>query len=68
MRLEFTVIGVSFLNAIVGEVDLGLEVIDIELIGRGAYVAVLVPICSEHTEEVSDQHEMSEVKFTVVVE
>ena len=44
----FTIILISFLDAVIGEVDLWLEVVDIELIGGCADVAVLVPVSYTH--------------------
>ena len=47
--------------------DLGLESVDGELIGGGTDIAVVVPICTGYTEEVCDEHEMTDIEFTVIV-
>lgn len=38
------------LNSIVGQVDLSLEIVHIELIGTGTNVALCIPVSSDHSE------------------
>jgi hypothetical protein len=66
--LVLVVIREPLLDCVVGEVDFRLEVADVELVGGGADVALLVPVGSRDSEEVGDEHVVSDVEFTVVVE
>lgn len=62
------IVRVSFLHSIIGEMYLWLKIVDIELIGRRADVALLVPVCACDSEEVGDHEVVADVEFAVVVE
>ena len=62
------IIRVTFLHSIVSEMYLWLKVVDVELIGGCADVALFVPVCACDSEEVGDHHVVADVKFAVVVE
>lgn len=48
--------------------DVGLEVVNIEGIGRSADIALLIPICSSHSIEICHEHVMSDIEFALIVE
>jgi len=56
------------LNGIIGEMYLWCKVVDVELVGRGADVALLVPVSPGDSEKVADQHIVPDIEFPVVVE
>lgn len=62
------IVRVSFLHSVVGEMYLWLKVVDVELIGGGADVALFVPVCAGDSEEVGDHHVVADVELAVVVE
>lgn len=68
MGLIFAVICVVDLNCIVGEMDMGLEVVDIEGICRCSDIAFLVPVCTSHPVKICHEYVMSDVEFALVVE
>jgi hypothetical protein len=63
-----TVLGVALLDCVVGEVDFGLEVADVEVVGGGADVALLVPVGPCYSVEVCDQEVVSDIEFALVVQ
>ena len=56
------------LNGIVGQMDFGFEVVDIKFIGCSPYIPLVIPVSSHHSVEVSDEHVVPDVEFSVVVE
>jgi hypothetical protein len=56
------------LNGVIGEVYFRFEVVDVEVVGRGADVALFVPIGPRHSVEVGDEQVVSDVEFAVIVE
>lgn len=62
------IVGITFLHSVVGEMYLRLEIVDIELVGGGADVALLVPVSAGDSEEVGDHEVVADVEFAVVVE
>lgn len=68
IRLKLMIVGITFLHSVVGEMYLRLEIVDIELVGGGADVALLVPVSAGDSEEVGDHEVVADVEFAVVVE
>ena len=67
MLFVSTILFIFFLDGVVCQVDLGLESVNIELIGGSADIAVIIPICTGYAEEICDEHEMTDIEFTVIV-
>lgn len=61
------VLRVMLLDGIVGEVYFWVEGVDIEVVGRGADVALFVPVCPGDSEEIGHQHVVPDVELTLVV-
>lgn len=62
------IVWVPFLDSVIGEVYLWLKIVDIELVGGGADVALFVPVCAGDSEEVGDHQVVADVELAVVVE
>ena len=62
------IFGIPFLHSVIGEVYFWLKIVDIELVGGGADVALLVPVCAGDSEEVGDHEVVPDVELAVVVE
>jgi hypothetical protein len=61
------IIGISLLNCIISKVDLFLKILYIELVRRCSYVSISIPISLHHSKEISDQHIVSYIEFTITV-
>lgn len=60
--------GSVLLDGVVGQVYFSLEVVDAELVGGCAYVALFEPVGLEDPIELADHHVVSDVKFSLLVE
>lgn len=58
---------VLLLDGIVGEMNLWLEIVNAELIGRSADVSLFVPVGSCGTVKISDEHVVTDIEFPVIV-
>lgn len=67
MGLILAVICVVDLNGIVGEMNVGLKVVNIEGISRCADIALLVPIGTSHSVKICHEDVMSDVEFALIV-
>jgi hypothetical protein len=58
----------KFLNCVVGEVYLPVEVEDVELVGSSADVSLLVPVGLEDPIQLADHHVVPDVEFALAVQ
>jgi len=66
-RLVLAIIWKVLLNRIIGQMDLRIKVVNVEVVRRGSNVALFVPVGSGYSIEVGDKHVVSDIELPFVV-
>ena len=67
-RLILAVMWSLLLHSIVGQVDLSLKIVNIELVGGSANVSFLKPVCFEDSINLADHHVVPDVELPPLIE
>lgn len=67
-RLILAIIGSVLLDRIVGQVDLPLEIVDVELVGGSADVAFLEPVRLEDAVDLADHHVVPDIELPLLIQ
>ena len=67
-RLILAIIGSVLLDRIVGQVDLPLEVVDVELVGGSADVPFLEPVRLEDPVDLADHHVVPDIELPLLIQ
>ena len=67
-RLVLSIVRSVFLHSIIGKVHLSIEGENIKFIRGCSDIAFVVPIPSHNPEHISDQHIVSNVEFSIVIQ